>query len=85
MPIVLPLGEPLRDLDLAEVLNALIQLLLGRQLFFRWPFLAGAGVPGTRRKRAQQVALSPLLGLLNHADGALFRWPVQGLDGGAGV
>lgn len=85
LPHVLPLGEPLWDLDLAEVLNALFQLLLDRQLLFCRPFLAGAGVAGARRKRAQQVTLPPLFGLLEHGDGALFQRPVKGLDVGVGV
>ena len=85
LPHVFPLREPLRDLDLAEVLNALFQLLLHRQLLFHRPLLAGAGVAGARRERAQQVTLPPLLGLLEHGDGALFQWPVQGLDVGVGV
>lgn len=85
LPHVLPLREPFWDLDLAEVLNALFQLFLHRQLLLRRPFLAGAGVAGARRERAQQVALSPMLGLLEHGDGALLQRPVQGLDVGVGV
>lgn len=85
LPHVLPLGEPLWDFDLPEVLNALFQLLLNRRLLFSLPFLAGAGVAGARGKRAQQVTLPPLFGLLEHGDGALFRRPVQGLDIGVGV
>lgn len=85
LPHVLPLGEPFWDLDLAEVLNALFQLFLNRQLLFRRPLLAGAGVTGACRKRAQQVTLPPMFGLLEHGNGALFRRPVQGLDVGVGV
>lgn len=85
LPHVLPLGEPLRDLDLAEVLNALFQLLLHCQLFFRWPLLASAGVTGARCERAQQVTLPPLFRLLEHGDGAFFQWPVQSLDISVGV
>lgn len=84
LPHVLPLREPLRDLDLAEVLNALIQLLLHRHLLFRRPLL-GAGVAGARRERAQQVTLPPLFGVLDHLDGALFPRPVQSLDVGMRV
>lgn len=61
LPVVLPLRKPLWDLDLAEVLNALFQLLLHCQLLFRWPFLAGAGVAGACREGAQQVTLPPPL------------------------
>lgn len=85
LPHVLPLREPLRNLDLPEVLNALFQLLLHRQLLFHRPLLGAAGVTGARRERAQQVALPPLLGLLEHGDGALLQRPVQGLDVGVGV
>lgn len=83
LPHVLPLGEPLWDLDLLEVLNALFQLLLGRRLLFGRPLLARrAGVAGARRERAQQVTLAPLFGVLQHGHRALFQRPVQGLDAG---
>lgn len=85
LPHVLPLREPLWDLDLPEVLNALFQLLLNRQLLFHWPLLAAAGVAGACCKRAQQVTLSPMFGLLEHGDGALFQRPVQGLHVGVRV
>lgn len=85
LPHVLPLGEPFWDLDLAEVLNALFQLLLDCQLLFRRSFLTGAGVAGARRERAQQITLPPMFGLLEHGNGALFQGPVQGLDVGMGT
>lgn len=85
LPHVLPFREPFWDLDLAEVLNALFQLLLDCQLLFCRSFLAGAGVAGARCKRAQQIALPPMFGLLEHGNGALFQWPVQGLDVGMGM
>lgn len=85
LPHVLPLGKPLGDLDLAEVLNALFQLLLHRHLLLGRPLLAAAGVAGAGRERAQQVALSPLLGLLEHGDGALLQRPVQRLHVGVRV
>lgn len=85
LPHVLPLREPLWNLDLPEVLNALFQLLLNRQLLFRRPLLAAAGVAGARCERAQQVALSSVLGLLEHGNGTFFQWPVQGLHIGVRV
>lgn len=61
LPIVLPLWEAFGDLDLAEVLDALLQLfldghlgLLGRSLL-----AGGGGVARAGRQRAQQVALAP--------------------------
>lgn len=62
LPHVLPLWEPLGDLDLVEVVDALPQLLLDGHLgLLGGPFLAGAGVARAGRQRAQQVALAPLL------------------------
>lgn len=66
-------------------MNALFQLLLHRHLLLGRPLLAAAGVAGAGRERAQQVALPPLLGLLEHGDGALLQRPVQRLHVGVGV
>lgn len=50
LPHVLPLREPLWDLDLLKVLNALFQLLLHCHLLFRLSFFAAATrVTGARR------------------------------------
>lgn len=85
LPHVLPLREPLWDLNLAEVLNALFQLLLNCELLFCGPFLAAAGITGAGCKSAQQVTLASLFRLLDHGDRALFQRPVQGLDIGTGM
>lgn len=85
LPHVLPSRKPLRDLDLVEVLNAFLQLLLNRWLFFYRPLLAATGVSRAGCKSAQQVTLSSLVRLLNHANGAFLRWPVEGLDLGMRV
>lgn len=85
LPHVLPLGEPLWDLNLAEVLNALFQLLLNCELLFCGPLLAAAGVTGAGCESAQQVTLASLFRLLDHGDRALFQRPVQGLDIGTGM
>lgn len=80
LPHVLALGKMLRNLDLAEVLDAFVQFLFHSQLFFRWPFLAGAGVPGTCGERPEEVALAVLLGLLllqEMLNGAFLWRPVQ--------
>lgn len=82
MPHVLALWKLLGNLDLAEVLDALLQFLFHSQLFFRWPLLAGAGVPGTCGEGPEKVALATLLGLLLLQDmlnGALLGRPVQRL------
>lgn len=84
LPHVLPLREPLGNLDLAEIFDALLQLLLHRQLLLHWPLLA-AGVTRASCERAQQVTLPPVLGLLEHGDGALLLRPIQGLDVGVWV
>lgn len=82
MPHVLALRKALRNLDLAEVLDALLQLLFHSQLFFRWPLLAGAGVPGTCGERPEKVTLATLLRLLllqEMLNGAFLGRPVQRL------
>lgn len=82
LPHVLAFGKVLGNLDLAEVLDALLQLLFGSQLFFRRPLLTGAGVPGTCGERPEKVALATLLGLLllqEMLNGAFLGRPVQRL------
>lgn len=64
LPHVLTLRETIRDLDLAEVLDALLQLLFHAHFLFGWPFLAAAGVPRACSQSAEEIALTPLLRLL---------------------
>lgn len=45
LPHVFALREMLRDLDLAEVLDALLQLLFHTHLLLGWPFLGATRVP----------------------------------------
>lgn len=71
-----------RNLYLAEVLDALLKLLLYGQLFLRLPLLAGACVPGAGGECSQKIALAAVLGLLlleKMLNGTFLGRPIQRL------
>lgn len=87
LPQVLPLREAVGNFDLAEVLDAFLQLFLHCHLLLDDRTLLAAGVSGAGGQRAQQVALPALLRsllllllLLRCHRAGLLGGPVQCLD-----
>lgn len=78
-----PLGEPVWNFDLEEILDAFLQLFLNRELFLNsFFFAAHVRLPGAGSQSPQQVALPPHLRLLDQLHRALLDGTVQSLDVG---
>lgn len=82
MPHVLPVREALWDFDSSEVLDALLQLLLGGHLLLGSFPLRVHKVAGSGRAGPQQVRPAPHLGLLQCLGWPLLHNPVQRLGVG---
>lgn len=77
------LGEPIRNFDLEEILDAFFQLFLDGELFLNsFFFAAHVRLPGARRQGPEQIAFPPHLGLLDLLHRALLDGTVQSLDVG---
>lgn len=83
LPRVFPLGEPVWNFDLEEILDAFLQLFLNGELFLNgFLFAAHVRLPGAGSQSPEQVAFPPHLRLLDQLDRALLDGTVQSLDVG---
>lgn len=77
------LGETIWDFDLKKILDAFLQLLLNRELFFNCFFFAAhVGLPGARSQSSKQITFPPHLRLLDQLDRALLDGAIKSLDVG---